>query len=438
MKPGWTAALLVLLAGCATASRVVRLDTGQADTLVFTPRFGAKPVKLSGVDFKEAVAKRAWEVRPSSRPQEAARKLFEVEARSGSYSYETRSRRVTPLGTDEHLEGAPPTAEVELTRAYLRWCERTSRPGDCLHLLTESPIVNGDGRFALALALAKGAVLDEMLEAFKDMAEPHAMVAAVLWTWTTYMVLLSIPDVTVSKGLAAVMTATLISYVGIDTFWGLVVGFKRLMDEADRAVTFKELREAGERYGKVMGRNAGRAFAMLATVALGNTTTGLAAKVPTLPGAMQAAAQAETQVGIRLAAVREVETVAMSAETITIALAPGAVAMSAGDGRGNAHVTGELTGGASDIHVDKVVNSNMPHAAERAVERAGFSSVQDARAALHEFGRQIEKSGLPPGTIRDTAHADRVIVPGFGRGGAVVYQLKDGVLKLKTVLQWRP
>jgi hypothetical protein len=211
MKLGWTAALLVLLAGCATASRVVRLDTGQADTLVFTPRSGAQPVKLNGDDFKEAVAKRAWEVRPSTGPQEAARKLFEVETRSGSYTYETLSRRVTPLGPDEHLEGTPPVAEVELTRDYLRWCERTGRPGDCLRLLTESPVVNGDGRFAMALALAKGAVLDEMLEAFKDMADPHAMVAAVLWTWTTYMVLISIPDVTISKGLAAVMTATLIS-----------------------------------------------------------------------------------------------------------------------------------------------------------------------------------------------------------------------------------
>ncbi|WP_395834220.1 hypothetical protein [Cystobacter fuscus] len=438
MKLGWTAVLLVLLAGCATASRVVRLDTGQADTLVFTLRSGAEPVNLNGDEFKEAVAKRAREVRPSTRPQEAARKLFEVEARSGSYTYETRSRRVTPLRPDEHLEGAPPGAEVELTRAYLRWCERTGRPGDGLRLLTESPVVNGDGRFALALALAKGAVLDEMLAAFKDMTDPHAMVSAVLWTWTTYMVLISIPDVTVSKGLAAVMTATLISYVGVDTFWGLVVGFKRLMDEADRAATFNALREAGERYGKVMGRNAARAFAMLATVALGNTATGLAAKVPTLPGAMQAAAQAETQVGIRLAAVGEVESVAVSAEAVTITLAPSAVAMSAREGRGNGHVTGEVTRGASDIHVDKVVNSNMPHAAERAVERAGFSSVQDARAALQEFGRQIEKSGLPPGTIRDTAHADRVIVPGFGRGGAVVYQLRDGVLKLKTVLQWRP
>ncbi len=153
---------------------------------------------------------------------------------------------------------------------------------------------------------------------------------------------------TVSKGLAAVMTATLISYVGVDTFWGLVVGFKRLMDEVDRAATFNELRGAGERYGKVMGRNAARAFAMLATVVLGNTATGLAAKVPTLPGAMQAAAQAETQVGLRLAAVGEVETVAVSAEAVTIALTPGAVAMSA---QGSGATSAPLPASGDDISV---------------------------------------------------------------------------------------
>jgi len=329
MKLFCSAVLMVLLVGCGTASRVVRLDTGRTDTLIFSPRSSAEPVELDDNEFAEAVAKLARDTRPPTRPQEAPRRLFEMEARSGSYTYETSSRRLTPHEPGEHLEGESTTAEVELTRAYLRWCERTGRPGDCLRLLTESPIVNGDGRFALALALAKGAVLDEMLEAFKDMADPHAMVAAVLWTWTTYMVLVSIPDVTVSKGLAAVMTATLISYVGVDTFWGLVVGFKRLMDESDRATTFNELREAGERYGKVMGRNAARAFAMLAMAAMGNTAPGLAAKVPKLPGSMQAAVQAETQVGIRLVAVGQVETVAVSAESVTIALAPGAVAMTA-------------------------------------------------------------------------------------------------------------
>ncbi|QRK10548.1 hypothetical protein JQX13_10905 [Archangium violaceum] len=329
MKPYCTIVLMALLVGCGTASRVVRLDTGQAAPLVFTPRAGTEPVGLNDNEFEEAVAKLARNTRPSTRPQEAARRLFEMDARSGSYTYEIPGRRITPLDSSEHLKEESTAAEVELTRAYFRWCERTGRPGDCLRLLTESHTVSGDGRFALAMALARGVVLDEMMEAFKDMADPHAMVAAVLWTWTTYMVLIAIPDVTISKGLAAVMTATLISYVGIDTFWGLVVGFKRLMDEADRASTFTELRDAGERYGRVMGRNAARAFAMLAMAAIGNTAPGLAATMPNLPGSRQAAVQAETQMGIRLAAVGDVETVAVSAETVTIALAPGAVAETA-------------------------------------------------------------------------------------------------------------
>ncbi|WP_375755695.1 hypothetical protein [Corallococcus exercitus] len=128
------------------------------------------------------------------------------------------------------------------------------------------------------------------------------------------------------------MTVTLIAYVGVDTFWSLIVGFKQLVEAADRATTFGALREAGERYGKVMGRNAARAFALLATAAIGTTAPGLAAKVPKLPGAALATAQAESQLGLRFAAVGEVETVAVSAGTVTVALAPGAVAMAANGG----------------------------------------------------------------------------------------------------------
>ncbi len=181
------------------------------------------------------------------------------------------------------------------------------------------------------------------MDAFKGMADPQAMMAAVLWTWTTYCILLAVPE-PFSKGVAAVITASLIAYVGVDTFWSLIVGFKRLVEEAERATTFDELREAGERYGKVMGRNAARAFAMLATAAIGNTAAGLGSKVPRLPGAAQAAVQAEAQVGIRLAAVAGVGTVAVSAENVTIALAPGAVAMAARGTGGGASAKARPTG----------------------------------------------------------------------------------------------
>jgi hypothetical protein len=310
--------LLLLATGCATA-RVVRLDTSHGPSIVFTPRpQETELVELEKEEFQEALSASSRDVRLPSNPQQAARQLFEVEARSGSFLLNPRTRQL------DALEGTALVSETdaELTRAYLRWCERTGRKGDCLRLLVESPTVDGDDRYVLAMALAQGAVLEEMLDAFKHMADPHAMLAAALWTGTMYFILWTVPE-PVSKGLAAVMTATLIVYLGVDTFWGLMTGFRRLVDEADRATTFDELRNAGERYGKVMGRNAARAFALLATVALGNTAVGFASKVPTLPGSAQASMQSGAQAGIVLSAVGEVEAVAITSGAITMSLAPG-------------------------------------------------------------------------------------------------------------------
>ncbi|WP_439329037.1 SitA5 family polymorphic toxin [Corallococcus carmarthensis] len=325
--------MLVVLSGCGGVRPVVTLDMGAGRKATFVPRQDARVVELE--DAEASLRESATHARPSSRPQQAARELFQMEARSGSYRYEPRERRITPLGAGEPLEVIDLGGVGGLTQEYLRWCERTQRHGDCLRLLSETPILDGDGRYVLAMALARGVGLSEMMDAFQDMADPEAMMAAVLWTWTTYMVLLAVPE-PISKGIAAVMTATLIAYVGIDTFWGLIVGFRQWVEAADRALTFDDLRQAGERYGKLMGRNAARAFVMLATAAMGNTAAGLAGRVPTLPGAAQATAQAGAQLGIRLSAVGEVRAVSIGAGTVTLALAPGAVAMAAqGKGGGN-------------------------------------------------------------------------------------------------------
>ncbi len=86
----------------------------------------------------------------------------------------------------------------------------------------------------------------------------------------------------------------------------------------------------------------------------------------------------------------------------------------------------------------KVINSNMPHASERAFERVGFTSQSEARSALQAFGKNIETNGIPIDAISDPAHANRLIIPGLGNGGAVVYQkTESNKLRLKTVLEWK-
>ncbi|WP_437877898.1 RHS repeat domain-containing protein [Sorangium sp. So ce513] len=82
----------------------------------------------------------------------------------------------------------------------------------------------------------------------------------------------------------------------------------------------------------------------------------------------------------------------------------------------------------------RVVNSKMPHAAQRAVERAGFASRKGATEALRAFDQSIETNDLPSGTVRDAA--GHLVVPGFGNGGAAVYRLSDGKLTLQTLLSW--
>ncbi|RKI42875.1 hypothetical protein D7X55_38980, partial [Corallococcus sp. AB049A] len=103
-----------------------------------------------------------------------------------------------------------------------------------------------------------------------------------------------------------------------------------LAAEVRDADTFDGIRSAGEKYGEVMGKQAARAFVMLAMAALGSTAQTLASRVATLPGSAQAALVGAEQGGFRLVAAAEVSAVAVSASgEVTIALAPNAVAMGA-------------------------------------------------------------------------------------------------------------
>ncbi|AKF79565.1 hypothetical protein MFUL124B02_04610 [Myxococcus fulvus 124B02] len=320
--------LLMLVTGCTT-SRVVRLDTGH-DSFVVTPHeapgAALSQAEVEDEEYEEVLPQFARDVRPFRHPLREARELFGMPSRSGVYRFEPRPARLIPQR--DEVDGPrllESYADDALTRAYGRWCEAKDRPGDCLRLLDEGPVLASDGKYAWALAIAMDSVWDETAEALEDMTDPGAVMATLTASVTMYLLLWSLPE-PVSKGVAATLTALAIAYLGVDTVWRLLDGWLTLVREVEQATGFEQLDAAGQAYGEVLGENAARVFVMLATVAIGHTT-GLAASSTRLPASAPAALAVETQAGFQYAAVSGVRSIALTSEGFTIALAPNAVAM---------------------------------------------------------------------------------------------------------------
>jgi hypothetical protein len=218
-------ALVLLLVGCSSAPRIVRLDTGQGTPRLHTPRSSQEAVKLSRGELVQALSQVARDVRPSPNPLRHARRLmFDSPWQEEVYLQWTGRRLVLEprSGEGTHALSEPD----ELTRSYERWCAHTRRAQDCLSLLKDEPVLNADGRYTLALEFALGAVWNETMTAFADMADPDAVRATVVSAMAMYMMLWVLPE-PLSKGLAAALTASLIAYLGVDTVWAMTQGWIR-------------------------------------------------------------------------------------------------------------------------------------------------------------------------------------------------------------------
>ncbi|MFP2904231.1 hypothetical protein ACLESD_03970 [Pyxidicoccus sp. 3LFB2] len=315
------AVLLMLVTACSGTPRATPVSDEEHEVGPGAARYAVhvvspgtvslEPVEVDEDDFTEAVTRLAREARPAARPQEEARSLF-AHAREAGVQPKREGERVYRASPVNVSASAPPT-EVALTREYLRWCERTQGGGDCLRLLVDGPTVRGEDRYALALAISLGSVLEETRHALKDMVQPSAVLSMLVWTASLYLMLWALPD-PASKAVAAGLTVALLAWLGVDTVWSLMRGWGQLVEDSHRATSFEDLSDAGEKFGQVMGENTARVLVMMATAALGGTTAKLAQKVPKLPGFSQAAVQAEAQGGMRLATLAEVETVAASSE----------------------------------------------------------------------------------------------------------------------------
>ncbi len=230
--------------------------------------------------------------------------------------------------------------QAELAQSYGQFCERRGTPGDCLTLFEDGPSLHTDDKRSIALALAVGPALDGLSAEVRAMLDPTRVLATVSIAITGYMALLLAPE-PVSKGVAAAFTVLMWGYLGWE-FFDLIRAYSQLSEAAMRASTFAELREAGERFGRVIGPNTVRILVVLGTAAIGETAA-LMSKAPKLPGFGQVTRTAE-MTGVRLVdAAYGTERVIVSVPegTIRVVLPPNALTMAtAGGGTGPPVVTG--------------------------------------------------------------------------------------------------
>jgi len=322
--------LLAMMVGCSGTPQAVRVETRQSQTVVHIPRTAdVQPVILAQREFQQSMKQLARKVRLTGTAREMAEKTFQLDPDSGNYLFLPEDKKIVPDGPGEPLEGTLMQQELETAERYRVWCQQVHHfYGDCLGgALVGGRYLDMRGRYLWAMAMSKSPVLDELKKALGDMVEFRALFSAALWTGASMLMICALNPVV--PGLVAVMGLGLVLYVGYAPLYSLVSGWFQLMGEVRHATTFEEIRAAGERFGKVIGVEAARVFALLVMAAIGRTTQEFAATLPTLPGSAQVAMQAEGQAGISLSAVGALEEIALTAEGVSVTLPSNVVAMAA-------------------------------------------------------------------------------------------------------------
>jgi len=239
------------------------------------------------------------------------------------------------VGRKLALASAPLSGESwqsDLAQSYGRFCQRRGTPGDCLTLFDDGPHLQATDKRSIALALAVGPALEGVDTEVRAMLNPTRLLATLSFTITAYMALLLAPE-PLTKGVALTFSVLMWGYLGWE-FFDLLRAYAQLHDNAPRASTFAELRDVGERFGRVIGPNSVRILVMVATAAIGETAA-VASKASKLPGFGKASLSVERNTGLRLmnaASGAERIIISVNEGTLRIVLPVNAVSMSAGTG----------------------------------------------------------------------------------------------------------
>jgi hypothetical protein len=312
------AALLLpaLLNACANPL-MVRLDTGQGAPLEYRPPTSNKSVQVDAEAFEEALSQL---VRNTPLTLRSPPQGWLVRASYPSNDANTRWQRL-------------------MGKSFGGICAPGLRRDSCLSLLDDVMGLSQWDKLGVALGLSFEPMRQSIAKAVEDTLAPqlfYTVIAAGLVTWA---VLAANPEPVFTKA-AAIVSAILLIYLGVETFLEVVDASRELKRATDKATTPGELVQAAQRFAERIGPKVARVFVLAVTVVVSHGMTGgaalLASRLSMLPNFSEAAAVGASQLGINLANVGQVSAVAVAGSTVIISLPATAVAMAAegmgGDG----------------------------------------------------------------------------------------------------------
>jgi hypothetical protein len=256
------------------------------------------------------------------------------------------------------LSDSPDTRWQRLmSKSFGGLCEPGQRKDTCLSLLDDLMGLGEWDKLGIALGLALDPLKESISKAVENTLAPQLFYTVIATGLITWAVLAANPEPVFTKA-AAIVSALLLIYLGTETFLEVVDASRELKWATDRATTWGALEHASKRFANRVGPEVARVFVLAVTVAVSYGMTGgaawLASRLSMLPHVSEAATLGASQLRLKLSEVGQVSAVAVSAEgTITLALAPTAVAMTAGK-------TG--TGGAASEGASEVAEAGGRHA----------------------------------------------------------------------------
>ncbi|KFE71485.1 hypothetical protein [Hyalangium minutum] len=312
--------LLALLSACATPP-LVRLDTGQGPRWEYRPSSSQQSVKVDTEAFEESLTQLVLNAPLKLRP---AQQGWLVRASHPGPREDTRWQRL-------------------MSKSFGGLCEPGQRSEHCLSLLDDMMGLSEWDKLGVALGLSLDPLKESISQAVQDTLAPQLFYTVIATGLITWAVLAANPEPVFTKA-AALISVLLLVYLGAETFLEVVDASHELKWTTDRATTWKELEHASQRFAKRIGPKVARVLVLAVTLVVSQGMTGgavlLASRLPMLPSCSEAAAGA-ARLGLNLANVGQVTSVAVVGSTIVISLPATAVAMTAQSMGGSVAAAGE-------------------------------------------------------------------------------------------------